>query len=781
MHKTLCYFRQVRLRPLLLTPLLLAGCGDSPPGGGPPAAISLATLAHTKAAAETRRLDFSSPEVRPNLVRGWALRGREQRAAAPFIWGTGPLSSLVFQLFEVRDLELSLRCRPLSVEGRKQTVSIAVNGHEVDELVLARGQRLYEVTLPAEHLRPGENHLVFSYAYNLSPAELGRSGDERPLAVAWYEIGFGREASVQAPAERPPPRRDGLFVGYGRRQEYPLRLEAGSSLVLAAPEFTPPGGRLEVEVRAPGAEEPRLERLAAGDRRLELPLTDGEPGMVRVRLEAVPAAAPESGGPSAPAGVLLGQATVSAPAGSPSPPTTAGPGAAASDVARPIVLVYLIDTLRADRLGVFGHDRPVSPHIDAFAAEAALAERAVSQAPWTRPSVASLFTGRWPQSHGVNSWRAVMEESLAVLPELFQAAGYYTVAFVSNPQIGHEFGFARGFDEYHQLHEEDGDFLRDSARKLNDRLAAWLPWRPRDQPLLIYVHTIDPHSPYTPGEPFRQRFAAGVEEAEMTAEAWQAVAAVTERMGDKAYFRDGDLGLGSMPWMAALEEGKIEATSEQVADLLDLYDAEIAANDHEFGRFVELLREAGLWEESLVVLTSDHGEEFGEHGHWEHAWTLYGQAVEVPLIVKLPAAAGEAAPNGGVPRLIDVLPTLLAGAGLPVPPEVEGRALLAAAPAADALPADPLAFSYVQMTGVKGASVIEYPWKLIRQLDADSSLELYNLERDPEERVDLADRHPVLVSHLLELLWQREGLLHAAAEIEIDDETRRRLQALGYF
>lgn len=174
---------------------------------------------------------------------------------------------------------------------------------------------------------------------------------------------------------------------------------------------------------------------------------------------------------------------------------------------RPDVIIYLVDTLRADHLGCYGYPLETSPWIDAFAAESVLFEEAVAQSAWTRPAVTSILTGLDPHSHGVEERLDALPESFDTLPEILRREGYQTAAFVSSAVITAKFGFGRGFDTFRQRVKETIEPQRTTSEWVNAETLRWLERRDPDRPFFLFLHTLDPHMPYRPPEPFRQRLA----------------------------------------------------------------------------------------------------------------------------------------------------------------------------------------------------------------------------------------------------------------------------------
>jgi len=404
-------------------------------------------------------------------------------------------------------------------------------------------------------------------------------------------------------------------------------------------------------------------------------------------------------------------------------------------VRRPNILIYLVDTLRVDRLGVYGYERPTSPHVDAFAAHATVFENAIGQSSWTRASMASIFTGVWPPTHGTTGWKHQLPEEFETLVEKLDEVGYETAAFVGNPQITVHYGFGQGFDQYRrEIKRPSGEY--------NQMVAQWLDGLDGDRPWFIYVHTMDPHAPYRPPDPYMSQFAPN--DAQMPT--WQP------------------------RWKWPLEV---------LPFFSDRYDGEIAQNDASFGELVGLLSERGLYEDSLIIFTSDHGEEFKEHGRWRHGDNLHAETLNVPLVIRFPR---QSTGKSVVPAVqhIDLMPTILDYVGVEIPSAVQGRSLLGRARFEGEI------YSHLFLSGFPlYHSVVEGNWKLIRRIDEDGtrSFQLFNRHEDPGETRDLAADQPGRLASLVALLEAKlaaENEPRSVEEIPLTEELQEELEAIGY-
>jgi len=517
--------------------------------------------------------------------------------------------------------------------------------------------------------------------------------------------------------------RGSLFLPAGTEAAFYLDLPGESELSLTGVSARgAAAASLTVTVQEEGKAKEVLETIAAGTRAVEVELPGQGRHLLRLALRS-------DGG-----GLLLGRPRVISEA------RAAPPARPKRPKARPNVIVYLVDTLRADHLGCYGYPKPVSPHLDRFAEGATLFETAIAQAPWTRPSVTSILTGLGPLEHGVRTLEDRLPDAADTLAEKLRAAGYRTAAFSTNWHVTADTGLAQGFDDFFLSPQED-------SAAVNRRVLAWLDAHQSAEPFFLYIHALDPHAPYAPPPDLRQRFAPAAHPQAGTTESLKRIYAV---------------------------RGKRRA--KRIAEVAPLYDAEIAANDRSFGALLSALKERKLFEESLIVFVSDHGEALGEHQDFGHARSLYADQLDVPLVVKLPLQArGERVSR--LAQHVDLLPTVLAAAGLPPASNLPGADLFS--PAGDR---EPAAFSHLSYSGREGMSVVFDGWKRIEPWSRKLG-ERPALYRRGNERKDLAAENPVrngFLGSLLraEKLRGRHGL--RPEEAGMDEETRRGLEALGY-
>jgi arylsulfatase A-like enzyme len=427
---------------------------------------------------------------------------------------------------------------------------------------------------------------------------------------------------------------------------------------------------------------------------------------------------------------------------------------------QPSLVLIVVDSLRADRLGCYGARPSLTPTVDAIAATGTLCEQAIAQAPWTLPAVATIFTGLHPQSHGVvgGRWRwgesdtaadlgrAVLPESIPTLAERAQRAGITTVAVSANGLISPTTGLMRGFEHPNEVggRRTGTHFAR--AARVNERFLRWLGDN-RGQRFFAYLHYMDTHAPYEPPAPFRppgsgSSVASGVHGGRI----------------DEFRATQNPLDAAALADLRALYDGAVRYWDSQLAELRRGLDA------------------LGVTESTILVVTADHGEGFQEHGYLGHGVHLHDELLRVPLVIAGPGiAAGRRIP--GQVQQVDVLPTVAALLEVPIPP-LPGTNLLVQRPEAAAVAST----AFWHAPDGSRADLVAWrtpAWKLLHA-PALERYELYNLARDPGEQQDRFRTAPeagTLAAALSD--WQRAAPAPPETGPE-DPAVREKLRALGY-
>jgi len=414
------------------------------------------------------------------------------------------------------------------------------------------------------------------------------------------------------------------------------------------------------------------------------------------------------------------------------------------------VVLISIDTLRADRLGTYGFSLPTSPELDAFAARGAVFENASSTAPWTQPAHASMLTGLYPAQAGMRRLRSALPTDVTSVAERMQRAGFLTVGCVNSTFLG---AFQRGFDRWSYVTEDES--AGGSASAINDLALAGIRSAAGER-LFLFVHYFDVHTPYKSRPQFERPFLAGVELGRV------------ER-GPRFFFR--------------VNHGQIQLTAQEIEALSQLYEAGIRQLDERLGILLRQVEKTLDWDSTLVIVTSDHGDAFLEHGMVSHGGQLYQEALHVPIILfggGVPAGARIAAPVS----LVDVAPTVLAAAGLPSPRDLPGIDLASYWMGSRTPPSDrPLiAQSAPALYGDSLRGLRRGRFKLIEDTEAGRR-ELYDLAVDPKETTDLSSLRPSLSAELgaaLDGFMDRYPDDHRGPVEELDPEKAERLRSLGY-
>jgi arylsulfatase A-like enzyme len=367
-------------------------------------------------------------------------------------------------------------------------------------------------------------------------------------------------------------------------------------------------------------------------------------------------------------------------------------------IPRPNVLLISLDTLRADHLGCFGYSKGTSPNLDKFAAGAIRFSNCRSQAPWTLPSHMSLFTSMLPTDNTVDNINRVLPSHLITLAQVLQKEGYRTVARVNDGQMKQHWGFGRGFDKNQWL-EYPVNTPEGSCKNITDQALAFFKVQSAETPFFLFLHYYDPHDPYDAPEPFRRRLGATLSGAEAS----------------------------KLCQHYRTPEHKLRP--DLLGDLVAAYDAEIAWLDDELGRLL-----AAVPPNTVVVVFSDHGEAFKEHGWLLHGATLYEEEVHVPLLVRLPNGRVAGKVIDEPVMLLDVAPTILAGCGIGVPKQFQGLDLAPLWQGGQLPKRLILAETKAVLEGRYCLSATLYPLKGIYSL-FDGRFELYKL---PDEQKDLA-------------------------------------------
>jgi len=290
---------------------------------------------------------------------------------------------------------------------------------------------------------------------------------------------------------------------------------------------------------------------------------------------------------------------------------------------RPNVLLIVADALRADHLGCYGYDRPTSPRIDEFASISLTFEKAMSNSPWTKPSVGSLFTSFYPHEHWAFYWTDSLSDKSLTLAEVFKNSNYATFAFQTNPAITKKHNFKQGFQYYEEIVLEKGDII-------TSHFNSWVK-KHKKRPFFAYLHYMDTHVPYNAPQEFSQIFG----------------------LKDNTVFTPGGFQTIDVRVL-----GEIGLSKQDKQNIVSLYDGAVKYFDNNFGKILDNLRKLEILNKTIIILTADHGEEFWEHNGFAHGHTLYNEVLQVPLIINYSPRLSSKRIEPCV-QLLDLFPTIL--------------------------------------------------------------------------------------------------------------------------
>lgn len=656
------------------------------------------------------RIDFGTP-ARMKYTMGrwrneWGTDGSQGERTFTRLGQTG---KVWFHLDRATPLTLRLRLRKVGTPN----LVVYLNGQTLRTVELGDGVQTHDVPVPVEHVRAGENELMIR-----ATATAAVGGSQVSVEMDSIDIlrgdspaeGAGAPAFASLVQDDVGPegaKRRAVVLPAGTTASWYVQVPERAKLVFGA--RGEPAGRVRVGIRPAIGEARDLLEADTGsewaDRALSLEDYAGQ--VVRLDFEA----RAEEGS------VALSAPQIVVPL-----PERARPEAQARNA-----VVLTIDTLRASKLRPYNaRTRVRTPAFDAFVEEAALFENPQAPENWTKPSVASILTSLFPMTHRTKQDASRLPSAALTLGEIYQQAGFRTAAFLANGYVSDRFGFDQGWHHYTNYIREGRST---EAENVFREAAAWIEQN-REQRFFVYIQTIDPHVPYDPPDEFLRMYDpnperyTGIVRNRMTG--WQ---------------------------LGEAKTGRLTFSEADAARLAALHDGEISYHDRELGRFIEKLRELELYDDTIFVITSDHGEEFDEHGSWGHGHSVYQELLHVPLAIRWKAAGAAGLRIGDVVSTMDIAPTVLEATGVEVPDVFEGRSLLGYLHGAPP-PGPAVAFSdFLDDRRVIRAG----RWKLV--LRGNLTWTMFDLEEDPGEQRQLTarDANPVALRYTRILLGQFLG------------------------
>jgi arylsulfatase A-like enzyme len=447
-----------------------------------------------------------------------------------------------------------------------------------------------------------------------------------------------------------------------------------------------------------------------------------------------------------------------------------------SESNRPNIILISLDTVRPDHLSCYGYHREVSPAIDSLAADSVKFINTYSSTSWTLPAHVSLLTSLDCLHHQVYFPLQKMDRKIITLADILRNEQYFCAAFTGGGYLSETYGFSKGFDSYQEIKLHGDLAIRlDEAERLGEMASDWIG-KNKDKDFFLFLHTYQPHDPYANLSPVGKEFLA--ENAK-----WQQIK--METLFD--------------------EKGRFETdfSKDEKQNIIDLYDGEIKYTDVAFVQpILDTLKELGLYEKSLIILTSDHGEEFYEHQAWLHDHSIYNESIKIPLIIKFPGQRSKGHQVENIARITDILPTVLDFLDIKASSNLfDGQSLLPildgkekkqrsyvsdlALRAFDTAPTV-IAIDQDHFKLILNKKIVSPYVKRISRDFSGSQIELYSTERDPNETKNLASNitYRDLCFELLQKIDERLQKVHQETkqrdEVTLDQSLRERLKALGY-
>ncbi len=670
------------------------------------------------------------------------------------VWALGMTSSLTLHTRDEGPFEFVLRAKaPVDPEGRLQHVWVVVNGTLIGDFDAGTTWHFHRLPIPDGVVKAGDNYITLRYAFHIDGIE---GHDNRPLALAVVRAGLlASQSVVESGPNGPPlkadPTRDALFFLHPGRYVVPytvpetaetlsfgLQLKPGRN---GANQTTP---ALDLTILTLDGERHPMLHTPTDQRSAEhsLPLQAFRGRQVLLAFEARLPSGPDAGRIE----IRKPRVRTLVPKETEAVPVPETPASL------PDILLIVLDAARADHFGSYGYHRDTTPRFDRLAAESLVFKNIVAECPYTLCSSPSFMSGLSFTQHGIHQKGLRLPDDVETLANILRAEGYRTVGFTANPNNGRATGADKGFDEFYELWQAVRGRDRTHPETLTNVIRGRMEQGFGDQPVFILAHYVPPHEPYDP-DPEHDIF------------------------GDPDY--NGPV-TGLLDQTRAIFFGEIAIDDADLEELEALYDGNLRQADAWVPNLFDAQREAGRWDNTIVLVTSDHGEAFGEHGEIGHNTTLFREMLDVPFILRLPESMRPA--NVDVDRLASlasVPATLLGLLDREPDPRATAPDLLTASPATPSRECVvPLRTSNPNnpIFGLQSER-----WKVMIRYRDILVAALYDLTGDPTETTDRAREAPLLFAGMLAMLEQQLwSTATAVGNTELSPEDEEMLRSLGY-
>ena len=700
---------------------------------------------------DTQVIDLTTQDSSEFLISGWAERGPHARG----IWAVGLISELYFvTLNPDRDLNIALYCSPLSFkDSPKQSISIYLNqNYFIAKIELKSNQDKYRVTLPGKLLRFGKNFLSFEYAYAEKPSKVLGSKDSRNLSVRFFRIEFDAGSNKNARVTRAGKK---LLQTPGSVINFYVYLPENAFLKFGFDNKVSPNIVGEVRVGFDDAEGLVFQYDNSGFYSLDLRDFQYRYACISISAKLGTRSPAEMSNPGDDGVVWSGIALYTKPVSkfNIDQPLNSPIGFNEVRKLRGYDVIYIVfDAFFAGHAGSYGYSRKTSPFFDQLASKGFLFENMFAPAPYTITSTASLLTSTYSSKHGMISSRSgQLDLNTTTFIDLLSEKDISTFLITGHGYVtGEAWGLSRAFEEIYF----DEKYSRDSQSICEALEKIYLSRNgDKNRRKFIYIHAIPPHTPYLPPQKYR---------------------VFVDDYSDSVVVDDDILR------RPPSESRRL--TPKQLKYVKGMYDANILFADHMLSDIYSFLEENSIVEKAAIFVTSDHGEAFGQHGKIGHNTTLYDEMIHVPFLIVLPQnIVNEGKRISELTSLIDVGPTIMDIFRVGDADSFTGSSLL------------PLIFEGKKIRSYAYSEIPKFGHRAIRSLrfkliKTKSSLELYDLEKDPDEKRNLTKDYPVMAGYLVQEMRELEGstdkfshrLSSNAEKGTLDKRVLRSLKDLGY-
>ena len=647
-------------------------------------------------------LDAGSPGfvryLRGNFGQSWAVDRKLDGQRTTLVSGRQGVLHLPLSSRQASATRVEIRMKGLAP---RQRVTLFLNKKKLGDIEVQGSWHTGSREIPSGLLKAGENRLRLTFRKSVKTL-----GTRTSAALRWIRLALpGASELPESGPELALARGDALRIPSNGGLAFYLMPPKGSSLMLAAsPEPGSTGCVLKIVSQQEGKPPTTLARREVTARGSRLDVALAVRGGLPLRLELL-----ETGGPAC-RGLLLDGARLEAPG-------SAGGGEVPK--ARPKqVIFWMIDALRADRLDVYRKSRVKTPNLDQIVAQGTTFMRYSVEGNESKVSHASFFTGVYPVVHRVLGEKAKLPDRLVTIAEAMAAGGLRTAGLVSNGYVSDRWNYHQGFGTYRNYIREE---VANDAKAVYGHAVSWLDRYASRGPFYLYLGTIDPHVTYR---------------------AHKGILELYDSKPYKGKFRR---------YLSGVELGKIKGGRLRVSErdklrIEALYDNEVTYNDQYLGELLKYLRDKEMLDDTLLIITGDHGDEFWDHGRCGHGSGVYQELVWVPLVLRYPKLF----PAGRKVMVeadgVDILPTLLDAMDISVPSMVQGESLLPRVHESGIIyPRSSISTHYDQVYALRSGE-----WKVI--LHKGGRTQVYDLAKDPGEQRDLARERPIARRFLMDAL-----------------------------